>query len=96
MGMSPSRVVQLFFLVSSIAHGYQFVRRTHGLLTPTSLASARSLTMFLGGESKKLIGKADTTKIGTTTVPSVGIGTISWSSDSCEFCKCCVCVFCRS
>eukprot|EP00549_Striatella_unipunctata_P015406 CAMPEP_0118706244 /NCGR_PEP_ID=MMETSP0800-20121206/20430_1 /TAXON_ID=210618 ORGANISM="Striatella unipunctata, Strain CCMP2910" /NCGR_SAMPLE_ID=MMETSP0800 /ASSEMBLY_ACC=CAM_ASM_000638 /LENGTH=390 /DNA_ID=CAMNT_0006608717 /DNA_START=272 /DNA_END=1444 /DNA_ORIENTATION=- len=38
--------------------------------------------MFLGGESKKLIGKADTTKIGTTTVPSVGIGTISWSSDS--------------
>jgi pyridoxine 4-dehydrogenase len=44
------------------------------------------MTMYLGGDSrvgaeqsKKL---KDTTSVGTLTVPSVGVGTISWSSDS--------------
>ena len=38
--------------------------------------------MFLGQSMKKLEKKADTTIIGTSTVPSIGIGTISWSSNS--------------
>merc|ERR1719156_528708 len=46
------------------------------------------MTMFLG-QTKRCTQKntdalktSDTTKIGNTVVPSIGIGTISWSSDS--------------
>jgi len=38
--------------------------------------------MFLEGVSKKQVKAPDTTKLGNLEVPTVGVGTISWSSDS--------------
>lgn len=48
--------------------------------------------MFLGGSKNSKIGSdvktekvcADTTSIGNLVVPSMGVGTISWSSKSCK------------
>ena len=50
--------------------------------------------MFLGGSKNLKIGSnvntekvcADTTSIGNLVVPSMGVGTISWSSKSCKLC----------
>ncbi len=52
----------------------------------------KSMSMFLEGLKNREVSKveqksrrtADTTKIGDLNVPSMGIGTISWSSKSCE------------
>ena len=55
----------------------------HGTKEPVAALRSRGMSMFLGQVSK-LNYDADTTTIGTMTVPSVGIGTISWSSDSCK------------
>ena len=49
-----------------------------------------AMAMFLEGskpQSKEGL-LADTAKLGILTVPSVGIGTISWSSDSRKFISC--------
>jgi len=47
--------------------------------------SGATISMFLGQgrkSSQKKSIQTDTTKIGDITIPSIGIGTISWSSDS--------------
>lgn len=46
-----------------------------------------------GGTRNSLLGKsrsADTTQIGDLVVPSVGVGTISWSSDKCKLTSPCL------
>lgn len=52
---------------------------------PGASASSR-LSMFLDTTSKPRVLKptTDTTKVGTLTLPNVGVGTISWSSDNCK------------
>lgn len=83
--------VSLFLLLASsgAASAYSFVqtpnaRSISGLRAPNAGSSKNShdsMTMFLG-QTKTTKTVTDTTTIGTTPVPSVGVGTISWSSDS--------------
>lgn len=66
--------------------------RHHGVLkaettTTATRRSAGGMTMFLEGSkpTKDRLSAKDQTKLGTLTIPKVGIGTISWSSDSRKF-----------
>jgi hypothetical protein len=82
----------VFLLASSGVSAYSFVQTNNARIAagPTlarqspAPQNAAGMVMYLG-QSSKTDKKIDTTTIGTTTVPSIGVGTISWSSDSCKF-----------
>lgn len=64
--------------------------RNHGALKATATETRKSacgMTMFLEGSkpTKDRLSAKDQTSLGTLTIPQVGIGTISWSSDSSKF-----------
>lgn len=55
------------------------------LLTLLLVQPADALSMYLGGTKTPQVPSSkvmDTTSLGSLTVPKVGVGTISWSSDS--------------
>eukprot|EP00548_Thalassiothrix_antarctica_P007529 CAMPEP_0194150104 /NCGR_PEP_ID=MMETSP0152-20130528/41562_1 /TAXON_ID=1049557 /ORGANISM="Thalassiothrix antarctica, Strain L6-D1" /LENGTH=99 /DNA_ID=CAMNT_0038852781 /DNA_START=48 /DNA_END=344 /DNA_ORIENTATION=+ len=64
-------------------HGL-FVSTMSTAISTNNVKNDNGMRMFLGQETKKTVDikTSDTTKIGKTVVPSIGIGTISWSSDS--------------
>ena len=81
-------------LAAPVATAYSFAPRNNAWVDggnpfrspPMSVPSGGTMNMFLGklGQSFKIEKKLDTNTIGTTPVPVVGVGTISWSSDSCK------------
>jgi hypothetical protein len=86
----------LTFLGASHCVAYSFVKTSRSSLyvpKPRFPASqlhvkrSRSSVRMFGEDLTKVDKIVDTTTIGTSKVPVVGIGTISWSSDSCKLSK---------
>lgn len=92
--MVKFNLLLLLVATSGVSTAAYFVQTSNArVLSPGGTSTGRAdtyvpshqkssgMTMFLG-QSRKTEIKVDTAKIGKTTVPSVGVGTISWTSDS--------------
>lgn len=84
--LSSGAVVSSYFVSPRTNHHGALIPSINSRLSPADKDIASSgMKMFLGQKSSQKtadLKTSDTTKIGNTVVPSIGIGTISWSSDS--------------
>jgi len=82
--ITMTRIQALFFihLALLVDRIEAWISRSGSIRETTSLLATRP-------ERKEFASPADDTfQLGTLKVPSVGVGTISWSSDGCKFADC--------
>lgn len=61
----------------------KFISSTKTLLK-NERSTVSNMNMFLDSFKSKKTEQVDTTKVGNLEVPTVGVGTIAWSSNSCK------------
>ena len=75
--------VDAFSLSTLQSSSSKFVSSTRTLLN-NERSTISNMNMFLDSFKSKKTEQVDTTKVGNLEVPTVGVGTIAWSSNSCK------------